>query len=1036
MDASGLFGEVAVNAAAATNAVKAQIEAELLGPPQTFSSDEHHSESRSSTSLLPLDIPYSSNLSRPQSASRRVAFKNCATTSRYNLEVEPSINSQADKEIGSPSSPSSTLQLGLTATIPIFPRSNESPPPPIQSGNTSATEAGLPSPNAINQSSTGHTPLHSQILLSPEKLPISASSLAPKPTSGVLRSTLPSMDNLNKVSIPHTWGLTETNTTNTPIETSLLKADKIINQKTTFAVAITKAAFFDKVIDSIKEGADEPLAISCAANANANAALSLQTGGNSINLKTRLQHMSAHILESQDDSLGPKRLNLTHVPVNLKKKKPWAVPHSSSQANRTHEAEISIIPLCVDNPSSAADQTMGKMRLLIEKMNALSNTMHINPSHDFVDEPQEFRMAKGIHQKIHLLMDNYDTLFDSRHDTKLVEDARKNLKLEYEKKIKHDICNSRIFQLSKECELVKSENTKLSLTCNKQTIELQELRLFKSNTQTEHAIMLKELAMRRMKQRVLRRQLRTALERVAGLDTTTSDNQKGDSDIPGGITKNIDSAQIDNSYMRSTVSYTSKPSKETPRGLDEQSTTTDSRPLSGRSHISRKKTERDPGKIDDEDTDIEVNDADFQKWQELQLQKPQWNKSTTTHLLAQKTPQSVMYIPTQENIDKLGYTVSESDPDQTSFQTYRAQRDAVLHRIHSPCRKQRRKLQDVIFAERESKRKSKKKATSQHSTIKKLIDLLKSCLATPVFCCPEVQGKSEPLSMKITSNEISACQTIISQVLKGLESLSLMPGASVEEFDGDNTSDKDVLFLDKKAEDIASNVVHREKASQPISTAIIRTHDPGISDREAAIQPEDMSRHIVHNAADIYKCTQNHTARRPIKNDMCLTDTDANNIVLESPHPRLEFHDIKSWVRQIHQKRPFSADAFKRKTISTTNDLLNAEIDRTGHQSAVSSLHIYPSKPAPSPVSFPMPDMPEKEEKNRHRIDLTHSARLHTRNTAAQLPAIATLSSRCQRPTSAPAWSKFASKPAQGKCQQYSLVGYAAEVNHKQPTLQ
>ncbi|KAJ1344857.1 hypothetical protein BSLG_000372 [Batrachochytrium salamandrivorans] len=954
MDASGLFGEVAVNAAAATNAVKAQIEAELLGPPQTFSSDEHHSESRSSTSLLPLDIPYSSNLSRPQSASRRVAFKNCATTSRYNLEVEPSINSQADKEIGSPSSPSSTLQLGLTATIPIFPRSNESPPPPIQSGNTSATEAGLPSPNAINQSSTGHTPLHSQILLSPEKLPISASSLAPKPTSGVLRSTLPSMDNLNKVSIPHTWGLTETNTTNTPIETSLLKADKIINQKTTFAVAITKAAFFDKVIDSIKEGADEPLAISCAANANANAALSLQTGGNSINLKTRLQHMSAHILESQDDSLGPKRLNLTHVPVNLKKKKPWAVPHSSSQANRTHEAEISIIPLCVDNPSSAADQTMGKMRLLIEKMNALSNTMHINPSHDFVDEPQEFRMAKGIHQKIHLLMDNYDTLFDSRHDktyeinsAKLVEDARKNLKLEYEKKIKHDICNSRIFQLSKECELVKSENTKLSLTCNKQTIELQELRLFKSNTQTEHAIMLKELAMRRMKQRVLRRQLRTALERVAGLDTTTSDNQK---------------------------------------------------------------------EIDDEDTDIEVNDADFQKWQELQLQKPQWNKSTTTHLLAQKTPQSVMYIPMQENIDKLGYTVSESDPDQTSFQTYRAQRDAVLHRIHSPCRKQRRKLQDVIFTERESKRKSKKKATSQHSTIKKLIDLLKSCSTTPVFCCPEVQGKSEPLSMKITSNEISACQTIISQVLKGLESLSLMSGASVEGFDGDNTSDKDVLFLDKKAEDIASNVVHREKASQPISTAIIRTHDPGISDREAAIQPEDMSRHIVHNAADIYKCTQNHTARRPIKNDMCLTDTDANNIVLESPHP--------------------SADAFKRKTISTTNDLLNAEIDRTGHQSAVSSLHIYPSKPAPSPVSFPMPDMPEKEEKNRHRIDLTHSARLHTRNTAAQLPAIATLSSRCQRPTSAPAWSKFASKPAQGKCQQYSLVGYAAEVNHKQPTLQ
>ncbi|KAI8923094.1 hypothetical protein BC831DRAFT_552450 [Entophlyctis helioformis] len=494
-----------------------------------------------------------------------------------------------------------------------------------------------------------------------------------------------------------------------------IRTDKIINQPTTFAVALSKASFYDKIIGAMGDGLDEHVAFTRAVRTTP--LVTAEAESQVRDTKTGIQNLSAHILDGQDEVAGPKRLDTSRTPFNFAQRRSRAYSAASSSlasspsspmmggghgprltaidghaigsdgrvsslgstdmasigqlsagnqrsstasisdgvgdgrrpsvmgvargigglttaqfesAEATAAAAAAAIQADVQHTAHAADETMTKLRTLIEKLHGLSNG---NPSAmtaaDFSDEPAEFVRIKQTHQRIMLIMNDYDTVSESigwarermiKETFRLtlessVDKIRSQLKAEYEKKINHDQCLAKIASLTKDCSFIKDESNRLTETTTKLTAEVNELRLYKSNAEAEHRIMIEELARRRLKQRMTRRRLKMVLAKLhEAEDALQQQSNSGQAKEVDGADRSVSEASQPRLQRQQTSLVPHAPASRQPsvqgtsqsprkdrigsagsrssrrtgdtqslRGIDEQSITTDDRTQSTRS---------------------------------------------------------------------------------------------------------------------------------------------------------------------------------------------------------------------------------------------------------------------------------------------------------------------------------------------------------------------------------------------------------------------------------------------------------------------
>ena len=126
--------------------------------------------------------------------------------------------------------------------------------------------------------------------------------------------------------------------------------------------------------------------------------------------KTGIKHLSAHILDVQEGS----NIKLFDVSAKDFRKKTAVTPNASMVPVLSIKiAENEVEKKEVSQTAIVADETMGKLKKLIQKMNAISASNNpFDNSAEFEDEPPEFRRIKRLYQKISLLVNDYDTILE------------------------------------------------------------------------------------------------------------------------------------------------------------------------------------------------------------------------------------------------------------------------------------------------------------------------------------------------------------------------------------------------------------------------------------------------------------------------------------------------------------------------------------------------------------------------------------------------------------------------------------------------
>ncbi|KAJ3194760.1 5'-3' exoribonuclease 2 [Irineochytrium annulatum] len=140
----------------------------------------------------------------------------------------------------------------------------------------------------------------------------------------------------------------------------------------------------------------------------------------------------------------------------------------------------------------------------------------------------DINTIRMLYRKLLLTIDDYDTvtLSDANERAKdMLESYRTSIEMvetltrrrvitEYEKRINHTECNSKINRLSKEYKIMKEETMRTIKVNEELQVEVEELRRYKSNAEAEAKILLSDVAKRRIVCTALRRRLKAATERA------------------------------------------------------------------------------------------------------------------------------------------------------------------------------------------------------------------------------------------------------------------------------------------------------------------------------------------------------------------------------------------------------------------------------------------------------------------------------------------------------------------------------------------
>ena len=376
--------------------------------------------------------------------------------------------------------------------------------------------------------------------------------------------------------------------------------------------ATTKAAFYDKMLTALKEGDDEDLAIEKAKDA----AKGLEDEFNSLELKQSIA--------AKTSFAGTLKAMSSNVKSGARSSESLAKQNQIEELNSGDEEDMEWCEFEEESEDeqevqegSTATFALTKLKTAITKLSFLGAIKRKK------DDPPEFVAIRETNRKLLMVIDQYDQIMENTirdHQYQLSKSYEEimqqneryinnSLTAYYERLISHSDCKTQITNLSKENEILKEELQRTMDVHTKLRTELIDLKMYKSNAETEIKMMSSKLAKRRIECQMLRK-------RNAML-------QMHDRDDPGKSNKEGNESQ-------------------------EQTCLESSDYQSGPEGLVQTQNEMSDINQTAENTDGEndsVADDEICSWYERNgTHKPKWNISTTTNLLNKKGPFSIMHM--------------------------------------------------------------------------------------------------------------------------------------------------------------------------------------------------------------------------------------------------------------------------------------------------------------------------------------------------------------------------------------------------------
>ncbi|KAJ3008586.1 hypothetical protein HKX48_008445 [Thoreauomyces humboldtii] len=428
----------------------------------------------------------------------------------------------------------------------------------------------LPTSTFISTSGTDPSPQP----LPPMSSPTSSADVSPSPRKPVPKGTLASRLRSSTISGVRTEPKPDAFMT-------VVHSARVMNTATTEKTALSKAAFYDRMLEVLEDGRDEAVALAegvkkarevegdVKASRAAAAAATAATASTGVSIHPVLPVTTP--VTTTTTAASPIIAGMTA---------PGLAPSGSNDS------------LSDDSQAGMTGRT--KLKGIFTKMIKPSISFHTDDS--LIDSNsaggQGTSMAhlRVLHRKLCMTVEDYDTktiktalerersiiAASKLAVTKAEEETRKAVTAEYEPRIKHDKCNARISLLERENRIMMGE-TNRTIALNKElTTEVTTLRLINSTADSERVLMVSELARRRLQTRAMHDRLAVAVARIAELE---------------GVAVAAEMSSV--------------PAGEDPEGGEE----------------------------------------DWEDWcRNKDFSRASWNKSTTTTLLSQKAPASVIHI--------------------------------------------------------------------------------------------------------------------------------------------------------------------------------------------------------------------------------------------------------------------------------------------------------------------------------------------------------------------------------------------------------
>ena len=254
----------------------------------------------------------------------------------------------------------------------------------------------------------------------------------------------------------------------------------------------SRAAFYDRYVETFVETQDEQLATKLAQD-------SAEYVEDEVKEMIKRRKQNALTVEDQDDSVTDEIADSQAVS---------GTPPESS-GNESEEDPVEDIPL-----GEIAHRKFSKFQNILRVMSS------IKPAVSTSREPEDLQRIREVHRKLNYTVAEYDSIMDTAMDDtvyaienefkKIVVESeaklRQTLRVHYEKRIDHYECNQTIASLNKELDILKKGIESLTNLSKKLKSEVHELRMSKSNLETEVELMAKKLTKRKMECQILRKE--------------------------------------------------------------------------------------------------------------------------------------------------------------------------------------------------------------------------------------------------------------------------------------------------------------------------------------------------------------------------------------------------------------------------------------------------------------------------------------------------------------------------------------------------
>ncbi|KAJ3299409.1 hypothetical protein HK104_009011 [Borealophlyctis nickersoniae] len=412
-----------------------------------------------------------------------------------------------------------------------------------------------------------------------------------------------------------------------------VRAARILNSPTTPATATYKAVYYDHLVNAYENGADDASALQTAA-LEARAA----TG----------TAKSSTVVGDSGDGMTARRMSISEGRASTAESPAASVPSGTmklkelfSNVIRPTVADKRQMQLSQPQPGAGGGGNGG-----------MSTS---GPGPTTTDDKKTGSLSvselRMLHRKIMLVMEDYEKvnreetedrersmLASYRRSIQAVEEmTRKKVIEEYGKLIDHEGCKSKISQLTRENNIMKEE-TKRVVNMNVDLLDqVQSLRLYKSTAESEHTLMIKELARRRMRCRVLRRRLKEAAQREREL--TGQAKEEAGVGVVGRVSRSRRRVWGEGSQGGS-LNASDAERTDVEKTDAEEGVTTEVEDTDGNDGGGGFTTYTD-GSISDDD---DVGEEEFVESDKRRLKRPNWNSSTASKLLSQKPAPSVIHI--------------------------------------------------------------------------------------------------------------------------------------------------------------------------------------------------------------------------------------------------------------------------------------------------------------------------------------------------------------------------------------------------------